>query len=458
MANTNWIKARQTKFAAYTAVYVLIVLAVVGVLNFLANRYNKTLDSTANKQFTLSDQTVKIAKNLKQDVTISYWDQPTQFQAARDLLDRYKNLSSKINVQYQDVEKNRTKAIAAGVTRRGAVLIDAGAKHEEAKSLSEEEVTGALVRALKTGQRLTCFVTGSGEHGLDDADRGGYGQLKTLIESNNYKTQSVNLLQKPELPKDCTIVVVGGPTRDYLQPEVDAIKNFVENGGRAIVMLDPPLKFAKQNTDENAALMNVVASWGVTADKNLVLDTSGVGQLYGLGPEIALISSYATHPIVREMKRLSAGFPIVRGLEVKNGEKTTVEKLFETSDDAFATSNLASSEIKQSASDKKGPFILGAAGTYNSGKEAGSGRFVVVGSSSWVANTYLRLAGNRDLFLNMMNWLSADEDLISIRPKEPEDRRLNMTRNQMAVVFYSSVLGIPLLILFAGVSVWWKRR
>ncbi len=447
MANTNWIKARQTKFAAYTAVYVLIVLAVVGVLNFLANRYNKTLDSTANKQFTLSDQTVKIAKNLKQDVTISYWDQPTQFQAARDLLDRYKNLSSKINVQYQDVEKNRTKAIAAGVTRRGAVLIDAGAKHEEAKSLSEEEVTGALVRALKTGQRLTCFVTGSGEHGLDDADRGGYGQLKTLIESNNYKTQSVNLLQKPELPKDCTIVVVGGPTRDYLQPEVDAIKNFIENGGRAIVMLDPPLKFAKQNTDENAALMNVVASWGVTADKNLVLDTSGVGQLYGLGPEIALISSYATHPIVREMKRLSAGFPIVRGLEVKNGEKTTVEKLF-----------LASSEIKQSASDKKGPFILGAAGTYNSGKEAGSGRFVVVGSSSWVANTYLRLAGNRDLFLNMMNWLSADEDLISIRPKEPEDRRLNMTRNQMAVVFYSSVLGIPLLILFAGISVWWKRR
>ena len=101
---------------------------------------------------------------------------------------------------------------------------------------------------------------------------------------------------------------------------------------------------------------------------------------------------------------------------------------------------------------------MGAAGTYNSGKEAGSGRFVVVGSSSWVANTYLRLAGNRDLFLNMMNWLSADEDLISIRPKEPEDRRLNMTRNQMAVVFYSSVLGIPLLILFAGISVWWKRR
>jgi len=154
------------------------------------------------------------------------------------------------------------------------------------------------------------------------------------------------------------------------------------------------------------------------------------------------------------MKRLASGFPIARSLEIKNGAKTTVEKLFESTDDAFATTNLASAEIKPSPSDKKGPFILGAAGTFS----AGGGRFVVVGSSSWVANTYLRLAGNRDLFLNMMNWLSADEDLISIRPREPDDRRLTMTANQMRLAFYSSVLAIPLLILASGLSVWWKRR
>ena len=454
MANNSWMKARQTKFAAYTAVYVLIVVAVVGVLNFLANRYNKTYDTTSSKQFTLSDQTEKIAKNLKQDVSISYWDQPTQFQAAHDLLDRYKNLSPKIDIHYEDLEKNITKARAAGVTRRGAVLVQTAGRTQEAKSLSEEEVTGALVRAMKTGDKLACFAEGAGEHTLEDAERTGYGQLKTLIEGNNYKTQSVNLLQKPEIPKDCTMVIVGGPSRDYLQPSVDTLKNYVENGGKAIIMLDPPLKFAKQNIDENAALAGVLATWGVTPDKDLVLDTSGVGQLYGLGPEIALVSTYSTHPIVGAMKRLASGFPIARSLQIKNGDKTTVEKLFESTDDAFATTNLASAEIKPSASDKKGPFILGAAGTFS----AGGGRFVAVGSSSWVANSYLRLAGNRDLFLNMMNWLSADEDLISIRPKEPEDRRLTMTANQMRLAFYSSVLAIPLLILASGLSVWWKRR
>ena len=95
--------------------YTLIVIGFLGGLNFLANRYDKSYDSTSNKRFTLSDQTEKIAKNLKQDVTITYWGQPANFQQARDLLDRYKSLSSKIDVRYEDVEKNRTKAIAAGV-------------------------------------------------------------------------------------------------------------------------------------------------------------------------------------------------------------------------------------------------------------------------------------------------------------------------------------------------------
>ena len=111
------------------------------------------------------------------------------------------------------------------------------------------------------------------------------------------------------------------------------------------------------------------------------------------------------------------------------------------------------------------PLTLGAAGTYTSNTPAGAGaatgvngRFVVVGSSRWIDNSFLRFNGNRDLFLNMLNWLSSDEDLISIRPKEPEDRRLSLTARQMMMVFYASVISIPLLILAAGFGVWWRRR
>jgi ABC-type uncharacterized transport system involved in gliding motility auxiliary subunit len=456
--NNSWMQARQTKFTLYTVVYVLIVVAVVSTVNFLANRYNKSYDATSNKQYTLSDQTMKIAKGLKDPITITYWDQSNKFQGAADLLDRYKNLSSNIKVEYDDTDKKRTQAIAAGVKTLGTIFVQVGNKRQEAKSLTEEEITGAMVRALKGGERTACFVLGSGEHSVTDSDRMGYSAAKDDLEKNNYKTQTVKLLEKPEIPKECTVLVVGGPKHDYIQPEADAIKNYVENGGRALIMVDPPLKFSREQTDENQPLTNVLTSWGVTPDKDLVLDTSGIGELFQMGPEVPLVSGYEDHAIVRDMKDTPTAFPIARSLQIKNGDKTTVSKLFETTTNSFATTNLASPEIKQTPADKKGPLVLGAAGTYNTGKENGNGRFVVVGSSSWMANSFLRFNGNRDLFLNIVSWLSSDEDLISIRPKEPSDRRLNVSGRQMSMLFYESVLGIPLLVVFAGLSVWWRRR
>ncbi|HXP86686.1 MAG TPA: GldG family protein [Bryobacteraceae bacterium] len=444
---------------AQAAVYTLIAIAILGIINFLANRYNKSLDVTANKRYTLSDQTEKIAKNLKGDITIAYWDQPSKFPGAHDLLDRYKNLSTKIDVQYNDADKQLTKARAAGVKALPTIFIQIGSKKEEAKSLTEEEVTGALVRVLKGGDRTVCFTLGSGEPSLEDSNpREGYSSLKQLIERNNYKTQTVKLLEKPQVPMECTILVVGGPKRDYIPPEVAAIKGYLEDGGKLLVMMDPPLKFAGNEVDENKALTDVLAGWGVKLQRDLVLDTSGIGQVFGLGPEFPLVTKYESHAIVREMKDTPAGFPIARSMETTRVDKANVEPLFQTTEDSFATLNLAAQEIKPGPNDLKGPLTLGVAGTYTTGKEAGNGRFVVVGSSRWVSNGFLAFNGNRDLFMNMINWLSSDEDLISIRPKEPEDRPLNMNSRQMTMMFYSSVLMIPLLVVVAGVGVWWRRR
>lgn len=439
--------------------YAIVVVVILGGLNFLANRYNKSYDSTTNKQFTLSEQTEKIAKNLTQDITITYWGQSSGFQQARDLLDRYQNLSKKIDVEYQDVDKKRTQALAAGVKNPiPNIFVTAGNKKEDAKSLTEEDITGAIVRVLKGGDRKVCFTIGSGEHDTDDMEKDGFSTAKDLTTKSNYKTDVLRLLTKPEIPADCTIVVVPGPRHDFLAPEVAALKNYVENGGRALILLDPPFKFAAMQIDDNSALSDVLTGWGITPVKDLVLDLSGVGQLYGVGPEMAVIMSYDSQPIVNDMKDVWTGFPLARSLDIKSGDKTKVDKLFETTDDSIATTNLTSNEIKPSKNDLKGPFTLGAAGTYTTGKDNGNGRFVVVGSSGFASNGFISFNGNRDLYLNMLNWLSSDEDLISIRPKEPTDSQLNMTQRQVNMMFYSSVFGLPLLILAFGAAVWWKRR
>ncbi len=103
-------------------------------------------------------------------------------------------------------------------------------------------------------------------------------------------------------------------------------------------------------------------------------------------------------------------------------------------------------------------MTIAAAGTYNTGKQNSQGRFVVIGSSSWAANSFLTFNGNRDLALNTMNWLSSDEDLISIRPKDRDDRRITMTQAQLRWVIITSQFLFPLAVILAGITVWWRRR
>jgi ABC-type uncharacterized transport system involved in gliding motility auxiliary subunit len=458
--NNGWLQARQTKYAAYATVYIIVILAVLVLANFFSNRYNKSFDATANKRFTLSDQTKKVVGDLKQDVTISYFDRANGMQGAKDLLDRFQNLSPKVHIQYVDLLKNPTLARAENVTREGEAVISVGSRREDAKTFDEEGVTGALIRALKGGERQVCVVAGHGEHRLDDSSQGeGFSGFQSVVEKDNYKVQSVNLQEKAEVPASCTMLVVAGPTGDYIQPEVDAIKKYVEGGGRVLAMLDPPLKLGHKQISDNDALASLLESWGVTPDKDLLLDESAASQLLGGGPEAPVVLQYDSHPIVNDLTNISTAFPLSRSLETKNTDKTTVTKLFSTSADSFATNDLASSQIRiDPAKDKHGPFTLAVAGTYTGAKPSDSGRFVVVGNSGWASNQALGFSGNRNLLLNMVNWLSSDEDLISIRPKAPEDRRITLTIAQFRMVQIFSQFFLPMIVIFGGVMVWLKRR
>jgi ABC-type uncharacterized transport system involved in gliding motility auxiliary subunit len=457
--NTQLLKARQTKYAAYAAVYILVVIAAVVIVNVLADRYTKSYDATSNKRYSLSEQTAKIVKGLKENATILYFDQGTRFQHAKDLLGEYTSLSPKLHVDYVDPDKKPQEAREAGIKNYGTAIVQVGDRKEEAKSLTEEGITGALIRVLKNKTRTVCFVAGSGEHQIDDSDRNGFSDYKQLVGKDNYEAKTVDLLQKAEVPSDCTALVVGGPTRNYQQPEVDAIKKFVEDGGRGLFMLDPPLKIGRSEIADNDALTSLLQSWGVTMDKDLILDLNPIGQLAGLGPQVALVTSYDSQPIVNGMKGTATGFPLSRSIEVENSDKTSVQKLFESSTTSLATNNLSSPAVDPNdPKNKKGPLTLAAAGTYNTGKQDSQGRFVVVGGSSWAANSFIKFNGNSDLALNTIDWLASDEDLISIRPKQEEDRRVTMTRAQMNMVRITSQFLLPLVVVFAGVSVWWRRR
>jgi ABC-type uncharacterized transport system involved in gliding motility auxiliary subunit len=471
-----WLKARQTQYTAYAGVYILVVLAVLVGANFLANRYDKSYDSTATKQFSLSEQTIKVVKGLKSDVQFTYFGRQDEFRTARDTLDRYSSLSPKLHVTYIDPERKPQLAKAAGYRPDSTVIVESGSRRETGKSLGEEELTGALIRALKSDERTVCVLAAAGEHSIDDTEATGYSLFKQLLERDNYKVRAETLrpeaasnskplaigqaptLSALEVPKSCTVLVIAGPKNDYPAAVVSALKTFVEAGGRALFMVDTPLRLGDaEPPTENEDLMKLLGDWGVTADKDLVLDLSGIGQVFRLGPEIPFIVGYEPHSITEPLAGVPTAFPLSRSLDTASAGKTTISKLVATTDASVATTSISARGAVDPTKGKKGPLTLAVAGTLSGSPQ---GRFVVVGTSRAAQNSIVgsRSLANRDLMVNIVNWLSSDEDLISIRPKAPEDRPLNMSSRRLNATFWMSVVVFPLAVIGFGLVTWWRRR
>ena len=479
----EFFQSRQLRAGGYSAVYVLVFVAILTAVNWLGMQYNESYDATRQKLYSLSDQTHKILDNLDRDVTMVYFDRTTQFEVAENMLRRYENASSRVRVEYVDPDEDPVTTEAMNVRSYGTLVLNIGSERREASSTSEQDITNAIIMALKGQEKTACVSTGHGESSSDDMDREGFANAKTLIEDANYNYEDVSLALDDGVPEDCTLLLIPGPSTAYFDPEIEAIRKFVEGGGRALFMLRPAFPDRRgRREDPNPKLVALLTSWGIEARNDVVIDESPIGQLFGGGPFTPLVSNYKYHAIVEPMGNVATLFP--RARSVAKAEQSpdgwTADELFETSAASFATESMtidgSAVKLGPASTRTQGPIVLAVAATFDvpaeedapdaveSSDEAGGdedkpeGRIVAVGSFGFTSNYGLSLGGNQDLLLNMMNWLSSDEDLISIRPKDPDATPIEMTSAEMRRIFLASLLLLPLIIIVTGVWTWWNRR
>ena len=365
-------------------------------------------------------------------------------------------LSKNIKVRFVDPDRDPTLAKQYGVRRYGTIVVATPEKHYEAQEETEEGVTNAIVRLLK-GQKTIYFIQGHGERDLDDTDRRGFSSLKKDLENENYIVKSQVLLQNMAIPADAAVIVIAGPTNEYLPQETEVIQKYVDGGGRALFMLDP--------TVELPNLSKLLANWDVTVRNDLVIDENPIAQIFGTRPEMPLILKYGSSPIVEPLARTATLFPITRSFEVNKDFKqgVTADSLCETTSESYGVQGFnpkMTTVTFRKGKDVRGPLSVAVSGSVSTGggEKAKQGRFVAMGTSAAAANSYLGFQGNRDLIMNMVNWLAADEDMISIRPKPKGSQQLTLNQKQMRNVFLGGVVGLPLLIVLAGATVWFRRR
>src|SRR5262249_52502135 len=190
---------------------------------------------------------------------------------------------------------------------------------------------------------------------------------------------------------------------------------------------------------------------------NTVVDASGVGRFIGLGPGAPLARTYGSHAITKDFEGTMTFFPLSRSVESNKSTSANTVDLMKTSEESWAETDLKAGNVQyDEGKDKKGPITLGVAGTkMNGDKEA---RLVVIGDSDFAANQFFGIQRNGDLFMNSINWLAQDEDLISIRPKNPSDRKVSMTEADQNQMFWITLVLMPLATIGSGVYIWWKRR
>ncbi len=442
LAGTNWV------------VYTIVGLTIVVLCNWFIDRHDHHWDLTSTKKYSLSPQSTKLLKGLERDVTLYVFDRPAGFRERRDLLNLYSSASHRVSVHYVDPNREPSLAKEFGVRTYGTVVVASGDRHFEAPSATEEGVSNALIRVLK-GQSIVYFVQGHGERDLEGSDRSGYEKVKKELENENNQVKTLVLLQKLEIPSDCALLVIAGPRNDYLPQEVETIKKYLNGGGRAMFLLDPGVELPN--------LAKFLEDWNVTVRNDLVIDENPVARVFGTSPSMPLIIKYGSSPIVQPLQRMATLFPLSRSFSVGKDYKAgvTADSLCETSPDSFSVTDF-SPKMRQVAyrpgKDVKGPLTVAVSVALSGeGENKTRGRFVAVGTSLLAANAYLGFQGNRDLFMNMVDWLSANENLISIRPKPPESQHLNLTARQMNGILLK-VMAVPLIIIVAGIWVWWGRR
>jgi len=466
-------QGRQARYGTLTGVSILVVLGILVALNYIGARQNKRWDVTSNKAFSLSDQTRTILQKLDSPLQIEVFAQEQDFPRFQDKLKEYEYLSKKISTDYIDPDKKPTVAKQNQIQQYNTIVFNYKGRSERTTSDTEQDITNGIIKVVSGQQRKVYFTQGHGEHDPTGSDRDGYKSIADALGRENYGVDKLVLAQTGAVPDDASVVVIAGPKTDFFAPEVDALKKYLDKQGKLLLMVDP---VDKPDAPQPTNLIALAHDYGIDLGNDVVVDVSGMGRLLGTDASVPVAASYPSHAITKNGTfNFLTAFPMSRSCTPVAGgvNGRTAQAFVETSARSWAEKDIKSLltsgqvSLDESKGDKKGPVDIGCAvsvaSTATDAKAAPDApkpetRVAVMGDSDFASNSALGIQGNRDLFMNIVGWLSQQENLISIRAKEPDDRRVTLTATQQANINWLSIVIIPGFIFASGVYSWWRRR
>jgi ABC-type uncharacterized transport system involved in gliding motility auxiliary subunit len=487
----SMLGTRQAAIVMQTTGLIGIVIAVA----YLSVRFPFRLDMTEAGHFSLSEQTVQMLQRLEKPVHITFFHDPLM----RETVEFYGLIAAQtdqVTVEFHDPMLNPAQARMRGVEFAGTSILESEGRKLLVNTQLETDIANGILRVAQGIQQTVCFLDGHGEpdpfsleshdhvegdagheHGLGTQyilhERIGMAKARGSLEAMNYAVKKISLVKGSQSLTDCAVLVVAGPRTALLPSEVETIDRFVSDGNNALFMLDPFVK---------TGLEPVLRKLGVILDDDMVIDEASYFLADISSPAV---SNYNRHQITTDLPLTF--FPGARSLSPtpERVADTVVRPLINSSRQSFGETDPRLADFN-SDEDLGGPLTImafvnkdpsfvratqavvrklmetpgpQAPKTDKNPEPSGpASRIAVIGDSDFATNSFFHILGNGRLFLNTINYLAVQENLIGIEPQTLDLPRVNLTNRQRAGTFFLSIILIPALMALIGIAVWWRRR
>jgi ABC-type uncharacterized transport system involved in gliding motility auxiliary subunit len=473
-------RRRSFLYSSNLAFVVVLALAILVLVNIVLARYDLRFDFTEDKVHSLSPQTVRLLNALRADVKVRcYFQEKSDMRFRMEkILKLYTETSSRLSYEFIDPDKNPRSAQADQVSGFNTSIFESGDKTDRISTVKEEDITNAIIKVTRSAQKVVYFLSGHGEKSPRDREEKGASWAGENLEKLAYKVETLDYALPGRIPPDCSLLVAAGPEIDPSAEEWSALREYIRGGGRVLYLIDP---------GRTPGLVSRLAEFGVKVEDDFIWDELAA---YVVGDERwPLTAAFETHPVTQGL-RYAAFFPNARSVDAAEApdEELTITVLARSNKGPTSLMPGAWSERSgdvtpprlDEGKDTPGPVPMGVAVTVKaregdpagppegapSGEAAGTakspeGRLVVFGDSDFASNRFYYFNNNPAnglLFLNAVNWLAEETDLISIQPKAPSQHVLSLTPERKRTISLVSRVTLPLLVLGAGLLVWRRRR
>lgn len=443
--------------------FVVLFLGVMGLLAWLSTRYHYQADWTANGRNTLSATSVAVLDEMKGPLKVQAFvgDADQVKRRVSDLIGRYQRHKHDLQLEFINPDTDPDLVRKLAITMNGEMVFEYEGRSEKVSALDEQSITNALQRLTRSGERWLVFLEGHGERSPFGKANHDLQNWTKELEAKGFKVKGLNLATQPVIPDNTAVLVIAGPQVDYLPGEAKLIDEYLQRGGNLLWLADP---------DGLHGLDAVAEQLGVGLEPGVIVDPTT--QMFAIdNPTFAIVGDYGMSPVTEGFDVLTI-FPRAAGLTLEPRGGWQGAPFLTTTERSWSETGVLAGSIRYDEhKDIPGPLNIGvtltrtlpASGGEDSSQDEGDAqgrqqRAIVIGDGDFLSNAYLGNGGNLNLGMNIINWLSNDDQLLDIPAKTAPDTSLNLSKSASMVIGFGFLMVLPLLLLASGLLIWLRRR